>query len=84
MCYYVVCICVGLQWTFLYGYFSSKMSNLMLAIGDEVYNSNWFTHSDCKYHHLIILRSQIPVDFTGLKLIKCDLESFAKVCSSSN
>lgn len=79
--YNLSCLFFPLQFTFLYCYFSTKSMQLMSAIGQEIYESDWTIHQHRlqKYHLLIILRSQKLACFTGLNLVHCDLETFKEV-----
>lgn len=71
----------GLIWTFLYCYYATQTVDLLTNTANTIYNSNWYTYPIYirKYFLLILARSQIPVYFTGFKIVRCSLETFKKV-----
>lgn len=50
-------------------------------MGETVYHGNWEQYPPVyyKYVQLMILRSQTPAYFMGLKLVRCNLETLGKV-----
>ena len=77
----VCCAIVSLTWPFFFCYYATFTTNRVAALAQTAYNSNWFDWPPelQKYVILIIARSQEPVRLTGLGLIYCSLEVFAKV-----
>lgn len=80
------CLCVveGLAYTFIFCYFATVATTAMASISSTVQESNWYLQPlpIQKKYILIIARSQIPAVFTGLKMVRCSLESFTMVIFS--
>lgn len=76
-----MCLCSGLFWPFLFCYFANLTTDHVSAISNAVYDLNWFDYpvKIQKYFILIFVRSQKPIEFTGLKIIPCSLGMFGKV-----
>lgn len=79
--YSVLCMFVGLAWTFLLCFFATSAAESLTSIGNIAFNSNWYRYPSRIQRHsvLLIARSQKPIYFSGFKMVRCTLESFAKV-----
>lgn len=79
--YDTLCIVSSLAWPFLFCYFATFATGRISSIGNVVYSSNWynFPPNTRKYVTLVIARSQQPLYFSGLGLIRCTLELFGNV-----
>lgn len=66
---------------FLYCYFATRTSVFFSALGDVAYNAHWhkFRIEYQKFLILIIRQSQVPLQFNGLGIFICDLETFGNV-----
>lgn len=73
----------GLAWSFILCYSGTLSSDFVASIGDVAYNGNWMEYPIIyrKYILLMIIRSDCTPLFTGFKLFRCNLETFAKVRS---
>ena len=71
----------ALGWASVYCYSASFVTERILSNGNTMWSTNWFDYPPelRKYVLLIIARSQRPVFFTGLGLIKCTMETFRAV-----
>lgn len=71
----------GVVLIYLYCYIAERVSYRLTNIGDIAHNMNWlnFPFASRKHLLLIIQQAQIPFHFSGLKLIDCNLPTFAKV-----
>lgn len=80
----ILCL-ICLTWPTLYCYFATFTIKRIASIGDDTYFLSWYQFPSImqKYFCLIIARSQINVQFTGLGLIYCSIETFGKVKSVS-
>lgn len=76
-----LCISSSLMWPYFFCHVATVVTEQITSIGDIVYESNWFDYPAelRKYNIYIIIRSQEPILFTGLKIIKCSKEVFLKV-----
>lgn len=75
-------MCIGFMFAFLYCYFATLTSDNLIEISDFIYyNTDWYTYNKnfAKYSILIMAKSQRTFYFTGLKIIRCNLQSFTKV-----
>lgn len=81
--YSVICIFCAFVWPFFFCMFATSASEQVSYTGRTMYNSNWyyFPLKQQKYVVLVVNRSQDILYFTGMNLIRCTLESFAKVRS---
>lgn len=79
--YDTLCISSSLMWPYFFCHVATVVTEQITSIGDIVYESNWFDYPAelRKYNIYIIIRSQKPIHFTGLKMIKCSKEIFGKV-----
>lgn len=77
----LLAMAANIFWSFLLCYMATASSDTVASIGDIVYNGNWPEYPPIyrKYVLLMILRSQQPTRFTGLKMVYCTLENFTKV-----
>lgn len=75
------CLLCSLFWPILLCYFATHTTDRVASIGDMVFNSNWTEYPTKlqKYTILTIARSQKLIFFTGMGLVNCSLEVFAKV-----
>lgn len=66
---------------FPYCWYASKLSLQLLKIGDDAYNSLWYSHSTDlqKYIRWIIIYGQVQRNFDGYGIFICALEVFMKV-----
>lgn len=76
----------GSFWPFLFCNYANIATDRIDEIGLLTYTTDWFNYPlDLqKYMILIIARSQLPTQFTGLNLIYCNKEVFGKVFSKVN
>lgn len=76
----ILCI-ICLLWPTLYCYFASFTIERIASIGNDAYFLKWYYYPPMlqKYFTLIIAQSQGKVQFTGLGLIYCSIETFGKV-----
>lgn len=74
---------VALTLPFVLCYSATSSTFDIAHIGNIMYSSKWYEYPPSVRTHLVLImaRSQIPVFFTGLKLISCDLETFMRVCN---
>lgn len=79
--YAVICLSAGLFWPFMICYSATYASSDVNNIGDLVYSSKWYDYPARvrKYVILLVAQSQIPIFFTGFRMIRCNLEVFLKV-----
>lgn len=79
--YELLSIANVMTWPYLCCRYASFTVDRISSLGDVVYNSNWYEYPIelRKNFVLIISRSQTPIEFTGLGLIYCTLNSFGKV-----
>lgn len=72
-----------LIWASIFCYFANWASDRVEENGDTVYDLNWrdYPVDMQKYVVLMLARSQERIEFNGLGLAKCTLESFGKVCN---
>lgn len=77
----MLCIGSSLLWPFLFCYFATRTTERIARIAGMTFSSNWFDYPTGvqKYVVLIIARSQVPSQFTGLGLFDCTLAVFGKV-----
>lgn len=75
------CISIGLLWPFILCNSAASATIEVANIGNSACYSKYYEYplKMRKYLILIMVRSQSPVYFTGLKLIRCTLEVFMKV-----
>lgn len=69
------------MWPTCFCFFASAATEKLSSVGNMAYNSNWYDYPVGMQKHmvLIIARSQEPVYFSGLSLIRCTVETFGKV-----
>lgn len=85
MCGYLIfdCLCIigSLIWPYLFCYFATLTTNRIVAIGNAVYDSNWYNYKPMlqKCLILIISRTQKEVHFTGFTMVRCTLAVFGQV-----
>lgn len=77
----IICVFVGTLWSSLFSIYSTRVIDQIEEIGETAYNINWVNlpPSLQKYSILIIARSQEPINFAGLGMIYCNLETFGRV-----
>lgn len=77
----IECVGIGLFWPYLLCDSATSATLTVAQLGGIAYSSEWYKYPPNvrKYVVLIIVRSQEPVYFTGLKIIPCTLEVFMKV-----
>lgn len=75
---YMAC---SLFWPFLHCYYASSITQEIEDTGITAYASNWFDLpiKFQKYITLIMIRAQQSLDFTGLDIISCNMETLGKV-----
>lgn len=81
MLFHIFSVAYSLSWTVFLCYFANFATDQVTAIGNTLYNSNWFEYTiDVqKYVILMIARSQEAIHFTGFNLFPCTLEMLGKV-----
>lgn len=85
MCGYLIfdCLCIigSLIWPYLFCYFATLTTNRIVAIGNAIYDSNWYNYKPQlqKCLILIISRSQKEVHFAGFLMVRCTLAVFGQV-----
>lgn len=84
--FYVLSVVSTLFWPFLLCHFATVATERINDIGYTAYDCNWFDlpMDFRKCMILIILRSEETIQFTGLNLCSCTLETFGKVWISIN
>lgn len=77
----LVALFASLLWPYMFCNFANSVTERMLLLGDVAFGSDWYTYPPKlqKYIVLIIARSNKPVFFSGLGLIRATLETFGKV-----
>lgn len=77
----VIAVGMNLFFSFLLCYTATASSDVVGTIGTIFYGGNWPEYPLIyrKYLLLMILRSQRPVEFTGLKVVRCNLQTFTDV-----
>lgn len=77
------CISIGTMWPFYLCQSGTAATFAIGEIGTTVNNSNWYDYPPKvrKYIILMIAQSQIPICFTGFKIMQCSLEVFMRVCT---
>lgn len=62
-------------------YHATAVTYAISDVGDQVYNSNWYTYplKYRKYLVFIMARTQQPAVFTGFKILTVKLQTFEKV-----
>lgn len=80
----VAAVVRALIWPFFYCHFANVATDCIASIGDIDYGSNWYDFPTKLRKHaiLIIARSQQPLLFTGLGLMRCTIETFGAVRNS--
>ena len=79
--YYIIQIFSIFLWPLCFCYFANLTIDRIFAINHSVYAMNWydFPSKFHKYFLLAIVQAQKPIQFTGLNLIYCTMETFGKV-----
>lgn len=77
----MLCAVCALMWCSLFCYFANMASDRLSSLGNTVFATNWYDYPVewQKFVILMVERSQKPVYFKGLHLIKCTLEVFGTV-----
>lgn len=77
----IECVGIGLFWPYLLCDSATSATLTITKLGSTAFSSEWYKYPPNlrKQIAFIIARSQEPVYFTGLKIIKCTLEVFMKV-----
>lgn len=79
-------IFVSLEWVFIFCYLGDRATSALLSIPDTIYNMNWHDYSSelRTFIQITMQYSQKPLYFTGFKMIRCSLETFARVSLQCN
>lgn len=74
---------IGVAWMYTYCYYGERTSASLERIGDATVLTNWYCypHQLRKYVILIMRQSQELFYFDGLKIVYCNLITFAAVSS---
>lgn len=77
----IICVFVGTLWSSLFSIYASRVVNQIEGIGEAAYFTKWYDLPPTlqKYMILIIARSQEEINFAGMGIIYCNLETFGKV-----
>lgn len=81
LCVALIEITINVGITFVYFYFSERITTDLLAIGEHFYNSPWYRLSakQQKLLMLPVLRAQCEQRLTGLGIIDCSMAIYSKV-----
>lgn len=78
----ILCSFTALMWMFLYCCFAAQIIAKLAEIANIAYLSHWYNYPNCKlrkFRILVICRSSVPFEFSGLNIFYCNLETFGKV-----
>lgn len=72
------------MWPAIICYFATYSTNRVSTINEAVYDLNWYDYPQDvrKYILLIMAQAQVPIFFSGFKMVHCTLEIFGKVSIS--
>lgn len=79
--FYLICLLCSLNWTFVLCYAATTATSALEDISKYVYSSKWYEYPPEMQKCLILLmaRSQRPVYFTGMRMVRCTLDVFMRV-----
>lgn len=80
----IFCMFASAFWVFIYCLYATRMTTILSMFGTVAFESKWYNYPIELRSYLILMirRSQKSFYFNGFKIIRCDLETFARVRKS--